>query len=118
MNTNSGAIDSDPQDDVIYKPADTPAVESAKSTFLGRVYLDWGTWALARDLGQEPIEGMDPPHLPAGRTWTTIEFSDLRFAYAYTRSGPTRPPAGLSGWVYVIDNHEDGGEGMGGREQK
>ena len=118
VNTSSGAIDSDPQTDVLFKPADSPAVEAAKRTFLGRVYLDWGRWAVIRDLGQEPIRGIDPPQLPAGRTWTTVEFSDLRFAYAFTRSGRARPPSGLSGWVYIIDNQEEGGEAMGGREQK
>jgi inner membrane protein len=118
INTSAGSIDSDPQTDVLYKPEDTPAVEAAKRTLLGRVYLDWGTWAVIRDLGQEPIEGIPPPQLPPGRTWTTVEFSDLRFAYAIIRSGSARPPAGLSGWVYILDNHIDGGEAMGGREQK
>ena len=118
VNTSSGTIDSDPQTDVLFKPADTPALEAAKRTFLGRVYLDWGMWAVIRDLGQEPISGIDPPQLPPGRTWTTIEFSDLRFAYAFTGSGRARPPSGLTGWVYIIDNREEGGEAMGGKEQK
>ena len=43
--------------DVIYKPTDTPAVEAAKRTFLGRVYLDWGTWAVVRDVGPGPVPG-------------------------------------------------------------
>jgi len=118
VNTSAGSIDSDPQTDVLFKPEDTPAVEAAKRTFLGRVYLDWGTWAVVRDLGQQPIEGISPPQLPPNRTWTTVEFSDLRFAYAFTRSGRARPPSALSGWVYIIDNRDDGGEAMGGREQK
>ena len=63
VNTSSGAIDSDPQTDVLFKPDDTPAVEAAKRTFLGQVYLDWGQWAVIRDVGQEPIEGVEPPHL-------------------------------------------------------
>lgn len=118
VNTSIGSIDSDPQTDVLFKPQDTPAVEAAKRTFLGRVYLDWGSWAVVRDLGQEPIEGVPPPQLPPGRAWTTVEFTDLRFAYAFTRGGRARPPSGLSGWVYIIDNRDDGGEAMGGREQK
>ena len=118
VNTSSGTIDSDPQTDVLFKPDNTPAIEAAKRTFLGQVYLDWGRWAVIRDVGQEPIVGVDPPPLTGNRTWTTVEFSDLRFAYAFTRSGRSRPPAGLTGWVYIIDNREDGGEAMGGREQK
>ena len=57
INTWTGAIESDRQRDVIYKPADTPAVEAAKQTRLGKVYLDWGRWAVVRDLGQEPVDG-------------------------------------------------------------
>jgi inner membrane protein len=118
VNTWAGSIDSDSQTDVLYKPENTPAVEAAKRTLLGQVYLDWGTWAIIRDLGQEPIEGIPAPQLGPNRTWTTVEFSDLRFAYAFTGSGSGRPPSALSGWVYIIDNREDGGEAMGGREQK
>ena len=68
IDTRSGSIDSDPHRDVMYKPADTPAVEAAKQTLLGRVYLDWGTWAVVRDVGQEPVAGLDPPiSLPIAR---------------------------------------------------
>jgi hypothetical protein len=73
---------------------------------------------VVRDLGQEPIEGVAPPQLPLGRNWTTVEFSDLRFAYSFTNSGRARTPSSLSGRVYIIDNRDDGGEAMGGREQK
>ncbi|HLI04281.1 MAG TPA: metal-dependent hydrolase [Terracidiphilus sp.] len=113
------AIVSDPHADVIYKPAVTPAVEAAKQTLLGRVYLDWGRWAVVRDLGQEPAPGMIPPELPPGRTWTTVQFTDLRFDYPFlgTRSGRSaaRP---LTGWVYIVDGREEAGMAMSGREQK
>ncbi|UWZ86464.1 metal-dependent hydrolase [Occallatibacter riparius] len=118
INTRTGAVDSDPQSDILYKPADTPALEAAKQTYLGRVYLDWSTWPVVRDLGQEPVPGAAPPSLPPGRPWTTIEFTDLRFAYAFRGEQNARPPSGLSGWVYILDNHEDGGQFIGGREQK
>jgi inner membrane protein len=119
VNTYTGAVDSDVPRDIIYKPADTPAVEAAKRTFLGQVYLDWGTWAVVRDVGQDPVIGSDPPQLPPGRTWTTVEFSDLRFAYSFRGAGDNSsgPPV-LGGYVYIIDGHDAAGEFMNGREQK
>ncbi len=118
VNTRTGSIDSDPQTDILYKPQDTPAVEAAKRCFLGRVFMDWGTWAVVRDLGQLPAPSIAPPNLLPQRTWTTVEFTDLRFAYAFRRGGASNPPAGLTGWVYIVDNRDDGGESMAGREQK
>jgi inner membrane protein len=117
VNTRTGSIESDPQTDVIFKPTVTPAVEAAKRTFLGQVYLDWGTWAVVRDMGKEPIAGIDPPNLPPNRPWTTVEFTELRFAYSFRRAAGTRAPAVLSGSVYVVDNRDEAGEAMGDREQ-
>ncbi len=111
-------IDSDPQRDVLYKPTDTPAVEAAKKTFLGRVYLDWGTWAVVSDMGQEPIPGLAPPQLPPGRHWTTVKFTDLRFDYSILGESRTRSRTPLSGWVYIVDGRDEAGEAMGGREQR
>jgi inner membrane protein len=118
INTRTGEIDSDSQQDVLFKPPETPAVEIAKRTPLGQVYLDWGTWAVVRDVGQVQVAGMDAPKLPPGETWTTVEFTDLRFDYSYLGTGRAtgRPP--LSGWVYIVNGHEDAGEAMGGREQR
>jgi inner membrane protein len=122
VNTRTGEIDSDPHRDVLYKPTDTPALEAAKQTLLGKVYLDWGRWAVVRDLGQEPIpgniRGLDPPRLPMGRTWTTVEFTDLRFGYRFRDGDSSDGPPPLSGWVYIVDGHEDAGEAMDGRQQK
>ncbi len=121
INTWTDNIDSDSQRDVLYKPADTPAVEAAKRTPLGQVYLDWGTWAVVRDVGQESAPGMDPPKLPPNRDWTTVEFTDLRFDYPFlgTRGASTAASARspLTGWVYIVDGRDDAGEAMNGREQ-
>jgi inner membrane protein len=117
INTRTGEIDSDPQRDVMYKPPETPAVAAARQTPLGQVYLDWGTWAVVRDVGQEPVAGMDPPQLPPNRQWTTVEFTDLRFDYSYLGTGGATGRSPLGGWVYIVDGHEDAGEAMGGREQ-
>jgi inner membrane protein len=107
INTHSDSINSNPSHDVIYKPTDTPAVEAAKRTFLGQVYLDWGTWAVVRDVGQMPVAGMEPPNLQPGRNWTTVEFSDLRFDYAFLPNRALTRNAPLSGWVYIVDGGDD-----------
>ncbi len=118
VNTWTGNFDTDSRRDVIYKPEVTPAVDAAKQTDLGKAYLDWGAWAIVRDLGQEPMAALPPPNLPPDRTWTTVEFSDLRFAYSFlaTRGDGGRSP--LSGWVYIVDNRDEAGQGMGGQVQK
>jgi inner membrane protein len=69
-------------------------------------------------VGQEPAPGMDPPKLLPNRTWTTVEFTDLRFDYPFlgTRDQPAR--SALSGWVYIVDGREDAGEAMNGHEQR
>jgi inner membrane protein len=118
IDTRTHAIDTDPRRDIFYKPSETAAVEAAKRTPLGQVYLDWGSWAVVRDVGQQPIEGIEPPRLPPNRTWTTVEFSDLRFAYPFlgAQAVPGRKP--LSGAVYIVDGRDDGGEMLNGRVQQ
>jgi len=118
VDTRSGQIDSDPRRDLIYKPPLTPAVEAAKQTPLGKVYLDWGTWAVVRDIGQEPVPGLAPPQLPPNRQWTTVEFTDLRFAYSYLGRDRGNGNSPLGGAVYIVDGREDAGEVLNGREQK
>lgn len=123
INTHTGQIDSDPGTDVIYKPPDTPAVEAAKRTPLGQVYLDWGTWAMVTDAGPIPAPGPDngiltPPRLPPGRAWTTVHFTDLRFAYSFRGSSRPTGNSPLGGAVYIVDGRDDAGEELNGREQK
>jgi inner membrane protein len=118
IDTRTGDIDSEPRTDQFAKPAVTPAVEAAKRTELGQVYLDWGRWAVIRDLGPVPIPGVDPPRPPPGRTWTTVQFTDLRFAFDFRGTGRATGSAPLGGAVYIIDGSEDAGQAMGGREQK
>jgi inner membrane protein len=122
IDTRTGEILSDPRRDVIYKPPATAATEAAKRTLLGQVYLDWGTWAVVRDVGQEPIPGsvpgLDPPKLPPDRRWTTVQFTDLRWDYSYLGADRTPGRSPLDGWVYIVDGREDAGEAMSGREQR
>lgn len=118
IDTLAGTINSDPRSDTIYKPADTPAVEAAKRTPLGRVYLDWGRWAIVRDLGPAPVPGMTPPNLPPSQKWTTVEFTDLRFAYPFLPTRTTAGPPPLTGWVYIVDGSDDAGESLDGHAQR
>ena len=107
-----------PDSDVIYKPADSPAVEAAKQTKLGRVYPRLGNLDRRPRHRPGPVAGMDPPRLPAGRSWTTVEFTDLRFAYSFLPSSSRQQPSPLRGWVYIVDGDEDAGEKMGGRAER
>jgi inner membrane protein len=118
IDTRTGEIASDPHQDVLFKPPATAATEAAKRTLLGQVYLDWGTWAVVRDVGPEPVEGMKLPQVGPTQTWTTVEFTDLRFAYNFLSTGRPHGRSPLSGWVYIVDGRDDAGEAMGGREQR
>jgi inner membrane protein len=128
VDTRSGQVASDSRIDSLFKPPYTPAIAAAKRTKLGQVYLDWSKWPVVRDVGQFPAPGNPPLQLPPNRTWTTIEFSDLRFAYnplntsmagtANQRVDEIIARSGLSGWVYIVDGNQDAGQFMSGREQK
>ena len=128
VDTRTGAVQSDSRIDSLYKPVPTPATEIARRSRLGQVYLDWSLWPVVRDVGAQPTPGHPDPNLPPSRRWTTIEFSDLRFAYAYLDTGMNGNSdqtldhmlsnSGLSGWVYVLDGREVAAQFMGGREQK
>lgn len=118
VNTWVGSVETDPKLAIVYKPAVTPPVEAAKRTYLGSVYLDWSKWPVVRDMGQEPAPGMDPPHLPPGRTFTTVRFSDLRFHYSILGDRVASDRSPLTGWVYVVGGREGAGEAMDGREQR
>jgi inner membrane protein len=118
IDTRSGTIESDSRRDVVFKPPATAATKAAKRTLLGQAYLDWGTWAVVRDVGQEPAPGMDPPQVAPNRQWTTVEFTDLRFGYSFFGSRRAGARSPFSGWVYIVDGREDAGEAMGGREQR
>jgi inner membrane protein len=117
IDTRTGEITSDSSRQ-IYKPPETAAVVAAKRTLLGQVYLDWGTWAVVRDVGPMPAPGINPPQLPPNRSWTTVEFTDLRFGDPFPGLGKIGGRAPLAGWVYIVDGRDDAGEAMSGREQK
>lgn len=128
VDTRSGAVVSDAHVDALFKPARTAAVNVARNTYLGQVYLDWSQWPVVREVGQQAAPGAPAPDFPPSRQWVAVEFSDLRFAYSYLDTNMTGrndrgldhmlAHGGLAGWVYVVDGKEDAGEFMNGREQR
>lgn len=81
------------------KPPATPAVQAAKKSWLGRVYLDWSRYPMVEDRGTveqlHPELDLDPQE----RTWRVVRFTDLRFGYPVLgRSGSTAP-LGAEAWV-------------------
>lgn len=81
------------------KPPITPAVQAAKKSWLGRVYLDWSRYPMVEDRGTveqlHPELDLDPQE----RTWRVVRFTDLRFGYPVLgRSGSTAP-LGAEAWV-------------------
>jgi inner membrane protein len=69
-------------------------------------------------MGPLPVPGMEPPDLPAGRAWSTVKFTDLRFGYSFLGRPGAAERTPLTGWVYIVDGREDAGEALGDREQK
>jgi inner membrane protein len=117
VHTIGDDVQTDRYTDVIYKPPVTPAVQAARQTYLGRIYLDWSSWPVVEDRGLVKAPGVN---LTPQAGWHTVEFQDLRFGYWPLNQNPSRsksrPP--LSGWVYVGPGGEIEGQFMQGREQQ
>lgn len=90
-------VDTSDQDNVIFKPPVTAAVEAAKRSWLGRVYLDWAQFPVVTDRG--PAGLMASNDLAPEPQDTAVEFRDLRFAYSVLGRG--RAAGALTAWVYV-----------------
>ena len=100
-NTLNGTIDTDPEQDIVYKPPTTLATLVAKRSWLGEVYLDWSSWPIVTDIGPAasfPVPFATPTAAPPDLT--AVTFRDLRFMYDVSIfSGRRNPP--LSGTVYI-----------------
>ncbi len=59
-----------------YKPQETPASLAAKSSYLGRVYLDWARYPL-----------VETEHLSPPQSGYVVRFEDLRFMYPGSPGG-------------------------------
>jgi inner membrane protein len=93
-------IDSQGHARTYYKPQESPALEAAKKSYLGRVYLDWAKFPL---LTTEPVE--------EGGVAYRVRFIDLRYTY----TGRSRL---LGGSVDLDKNLRVVAERMGRRVQR
>lgn len=81
------------QEDLFFKPPETPATLAAKHSHLGRAFLDWSSFPLVTQTATEPATD-----LPTATT--TVTFRDLRFLYdTLGLHGRESPP--LSGEVLL-----------------
>jgi inner membrane protein len=108
VNTLHNQVQSDTAE-TIYKPEVTPAVATAKQSWLGRVYLGWSQFPVTTDIGNSPIGDMSAP--PPGMH--TVEFQDLRFVDPGNPAGDA-----LSAWVVVGPGDRVESMYMSGHEQK
>lgn len=99
VSTWTNIVNTSDANDRIPKPPVTPAVASAKKSWLGQVYLNWSLWPVTRDAGGElPPEYANDPGAPA--ILNRIDFEDLRFAYSAIPGGNEgRAPLGASAYV-------------------
>ncbi len=124
IDTRTGSVDSDATTNLLYKPQPDAATEAAKRTMLGQVYQDWSSWPVVRDVGPVEADGVGRP----AQSWTTIEFSDLRFAYSYRdlrtagsaegRLSQQLMESPLTGWVYLVSGNEPVAMILNGRAQR
>jgi inner membrane protein len=70
VDSRRGEIDPDDRARNYYKPEETPMLEAAKRSHLGRVYLDWAKYPV---MIAEPLEERDVAY--------RVRFLDLRYSY-------------------------------------
>lgn len=83
-----------------FKPEETPVTQAAKSSYLGRVYLDWAVFPITQT---EPLQGEFKGYL--------VRFQDLRFAYPESLGNRI-----LGGWVLLGPDLRVQEEGMSMRK--
>jgi inner membrane protein len=113
VDTLRSTIETNPEQDIFYKPATTPAVLAAKRSRLGKAYLDWSSWPLVTDIGP----GVPADAAPGAPEWTEVSFRDLRFMYDTTLLEGRRDPP-LSAEVYVDASQHVVRMELGGRVQR
>lgn len=100
VDSRTGEVDPERRMMVRYKPEETPVTLAAKSSYLGRVYLDWAAYPY-----------VETEALPAPDGGYLVRFMDLRFAY------PEREVPPLRARVWLDDKARVVNMGMGSRMQ-
>ncbi len=116
VNTLAETVDTNDQDDVIFKPPVTPAVAAAKQSWLGRVYLGWAGFPVVTDRGRANLVASD--ELSPQPQDTAVQFRDLRFSYPVLLRGKPGASTALMAWIYVTPQGEIDAMVMNGRLQQ
>ena len=77
VNTRAETVDTNDQDDVIFKPPTTPATAAAKRSWLGRVYLDWARFPVVTDRGSANLVASDELGTPAPGYRRRVQRSEI-----------------------------------------
>ena len=93
-------VDPQGQAHTYFKPEETPVIQAAKASYLGRVYLDWAVFPLTET---EPLQGTFKGYL--------VRFQDLRFGYPEMRGRGT-----LGAWVLLGPDLRVQEEGMNSKK--
>ena len=94
VNSLRGEVDPGGNAVIRYKPEETPVTEAAKSTYLGRVYLDWARYPLLETENRE-----------APQKLSIVRFIDLRFRYPDTGRRVLSPTVELDSDLHVVDEY-------------
>ena len=100
VNSMLPAVDERSEAQIYYKPEETAVTQAAKTSYFGRVFLDWAVFPITQT---ERLEGDFKGSL--------VRFQDLRFEYPERRGSGT-----LGGWVLVAPNLQVQEEGMNSRK--
>jgi inner membrane protein len=92
IDSRNGEVDPHERAVIRYKPEETDVTIAAKSTFLGRVYLDWARYPLVEvETREQPVRSY------------IVRFMDLRFKYPDQNRRVLQPSAELDSHLRVTD---------------
>ncbi len=109
VDTWRGGVATTEQEDRFYRGAETPTIDAAKGSWLGRMYLDWSKSPVVTEVAV-------PEEAPFG-TQRAVEFRDLRFLYD-TAGVHGREDAPIAGTVFLDGTNRVVGMAMGTKLQR